>query len=443
MRPFILLSLLFCFCLACFFLVQFWSLPQDVLFLQKQHRDHQQQLRASFYRNRREEASLLNEGRMHQVVQHDWIPDLSWESLTSSERSIHEYEPILYEEAYSMSPELLTKEWNYDYTQDDPYFQFHPEQRVVEAEEKNPAAPLRPFNPLCQRYSFQLESFPTATLVFRDAATVTNQTLHKILVHSPPSLLSEIVLLDHHHLSGTESSLSFSHPKIKRMADLRQAKGEVLVLFDNGRVVVPQSSMWLQHLLLPILENPYTVSATETNVNNTMQRVAYESVISEEDDQRPLAIAVRKDIYKSLMGHTGGGNIRLSEIAVRNSLCYSPARTIMVPCSVFHEPEKSASQIAATPHRDSLEIRRMIRFQHVWFRLSSQRLLSFCESIQKSDHLAVNCPLLIQSVVAEEDIETKDQLRVQAALQCHNLDWYDQHVYTEVMGQHHPLFAIF
>ncbi|KAL7575290.1 hypothetical protein ACA910_001815 [Epithemia clementina (nom. ined.)] len=140
------------------------------------------------------------------------------------------------------------------------------------------------FNPVCHRYKFpNISLFPTVSIIIpmqHERAGLLSLTVHSFLGRTPPELLKEIIIVDD---NGNEEerdgfvddemeiqNLLQLHPtKIKyirnerrlgcagsRMAAIRQATGEVMVVMDSH--VEMLSSTWLQHLLLPILENPKT-----------------------------------------------------------------------------------------------------------------------------------------------------------------------------------------
>ena len=105
--------------------------------------------------------------------------------------------------------------------------------------------------------------------------------MHSILAHTPPSILGQIIIVDDNGELPEEREevdeeelkyISELHPEkivyIKnkkkkgcagaRMQAIRKATADVLVVVDSH--VEMYSSTWAQHLLLPILENPRTLS---------------------------------------------------------------------------------------------------------------------------------------------------------------------------------------
>ncbi|KAL7575295.1 hypothetical protein ACA910_001820 [Epithemia clementina (nom. ined.)] len=140
------------------------------------------------------------------------------------------------------------------------------------------------FNPVCHRYRFpNITLFPTVSIIIpmqHERAGLLSLTVHSFLGRTPPELLKEIIIVDDNgsqeeregYVDDEEEiqHLMQLHPtKIKyfrnerrlgcagsRMAAIRQATGEVMVVMDSHVEIL--SSTWLQHLLLPIMENPKT-----------------------------------------------------------------------------------------------------------------------------------------------------------------------------------------
>jgi GT2 family glycosyltransferase len=141
------------------------------------------------------------------------------------------------------------------------------------------------FNPTCFRYQFpNLAAFPTISVILpvqNERPGLLTLTVHSILARTPPSILKEIIIVDDNGelpderaLVDEEELLSIRelHPeKIvyiqntrkmgcagARLQAIRAATADVLVVVDSH--VEMYSSTWAQHLLLPILENPKTMS---------------------------------------------------------------------------------------------------------------------------------------------------------------------------------------
>lgn len=136
------------------------------------------------------------------------------------------------------------------------------------------------FHPVCHQYRFNTSLFPTVSIIMpiqNERPGLLSLTVHSILARTPPSLLKEIIISDdnvdeRHEVNRDEiEHLVSLSPKIRyvshdhplgcagsRLEAAKLATGDVLVVVDSH--VEMYSNDWLQHLLLPILENPGTLS---------------------------------------------------------------------------------------------------------------------------------------------------------------------------------------
>jgi glycosyltransferase involved in cell wall biosynthesis len=112
-------------------------------------------------------------------------------------------------------------------------------------------------------------------------------TVHSILARTPPSILEQIIMVDDNGESPEEREgvdedeivkMRDLHPtKIlyiknerkkgcvgSRMEGIRAATAEVIMIVDSH--IEMYSSTWAQHLLLPIIENPFTMSMQQIKV---------------------------------------------------------------------------------------------------------------------------------------------------------------------------------
>mmetsp|Transcript_3609 Transcript_3609/g.4794 ORF Transcript_3609/g.4794 Transcript_3609/m.4794 type:complete len:697 (+) Transcript_3609:364-2454(+) len=142
------------------------------------------------------------------------------------------------------------------------------------------------FNQVCHYYRFpNVSLFPTISVVVpmqHERAGLLSLTVHSLLARTPPEILHEIFIVNDNGEESTDGlevddeeeikALVELHPsKIKyirnkrrmgcagsRMKAIDVATGDVLVVIDSH--VEMYSSTWAQHLLLPIIENPRTLS---------------------------------------------------------------------------------------------------------------------------------------------------------------------------------------
>ena len=145
------------------------------------------------------------------------------------------------------------------------------------------------FNPLCRHYRFDVSVMPTVSVIMTTQNEPDNWisiSVESILARTPPSLLTEIIIVDDNGLPGhhglpinirqnvNESEwtyISSLSSKVKiiqhsnregcarsRLTGAKAATGEVLMFIDSHIEML--SSTWYQHLILPIMDNPRTVA---------------------------------------------------------------------------------------------------------------------------------------------------------------------------------------
>ena len=140
------------------------------------------------------------------------------------------------------------------------------------------------FNPVCNLYRFpNISVFPTMSVIVpmqNERSGLLALTVHSLLARTPPEILHEIIIIDDNGDLPSEredldeeeiTTICSFHPKVKcihneqkqgcagsRLQGIRMATGEVVMIIDSH--VEMYGSTWAQHLLLPILENPRTVS---------------------------------------------------------------------------------------------------------------------------------------------------------------------------------------
>lgn len=156
------------------------------------------------------------------------------------------------------------------------------------------------FTGMCGRYRFDTSLMPSVSVI----VTVQNEqpgmltlTVHSVLGRTPPELLRDIVIVDDNglddfsdddpaarHRSVNDSELAalqqLSDKLVivtnanregvarSRMHGARKATGDVLVFIDSH--VEMLSATWVQHLLIPIMDNPRTVAAQTLDIINDL-----------------------------------------------------------------------------------------------------------------------------------------------------------------------------
>lgn len=250
------------------------------------------------------------------------------------------------------------------------------------------------FTGMCGRYRFDDTAFPTISVIVtmqNEQAGMITLTVQALLARTAPSMLVQIIIVDDNGLGDIRGpvnetelqQLRASSSKIlfvtneqregvarSRMRGSRVAIGDVLMFVDSH--VEMLSSTWAQHLLLPIIENPYTLAAQTLDIISDLdwqygpgggdllygvinddfwfsyqrsrfagpsgkgaegetpsRRVPYETPFS-----AGSLFAVRRDVFEKFGGYDegmyvwGGEN---TDFAIKMWAC--GGRVVMVPCS--------------------------------------------------------------------------------------------------------------
>ena len=253
------------------------------------------------------------------------------------------------------------------------------------------------FSTVCHRYRFNHSSMPRTSVIvttMNERPGLLSITVHSILARTPPELLEEIIVVDDNGIDpefrgdvdddGEFAALEALGPLVKvlhnpvqigcansRLAGAEIARGEVLMFVDSH--VEMLHSTWLQHLLVPIAENPRTMAVQTIEVisdkpgmnftysqggGSTLQygvvdksfffgyqyrRFTDEEGGSEEPNRRepyetPFApgslFAMRADEFSRLGGYDRGNAIwgaENTELCLKTWMC--GGRVVMVPCS--------------------------------------------------------------------------------------------------------------
>lgn len=380
------------------------------------------------------------------------------------------------------------------------------------------------FTGMCGRYRFDESLMPRASII----ATVQNEqdgmltlTVHSLLARTPPSLLREIIIVDDNGLGDVRGDVNETEleelkkvtPKIKiltnekregvarcRMRGARVATGDVLVFVDSH--VEMLSATWLQHLLVPIAENPRTLAAQTLDIISDLDwsygpgsgDLLY-GVITDEfwfgyqrsrfggpkdkgpereapgrrlPYETPFAagslFAIRRDEFFRLGGYDegmyvwGGEN---TDFAIKVWSC--GGRLVMVPCSrVGHMYRIHLRQVGRWPPKipqsltDRLGLGRDARFE-----VDGRRADNFTKIITRnnirvlerwaktSDARTGYYKKAFQNETLPEewkmfademnhDPYAQQQEKLMRRNDCRNFDWFDRHVYVKLTGVHHP-----
>ncbi|KAI0559169.1 Glycosyltransferase family GT27 [Gracilaria domingensis] len=380
------------------------------------------------------------------------------------------------------------------------------------------------FTGMCGRYRFDESAMPTASIIVttqneqNGMLTLTVQTL---LARTPPELLKEIIIIDDNGLEPYRDTINEAEfvdlrrvsPKVKiltnteregvarcRMRGSRAATGDVLVFVDSH--VEMLSATWLQHLLLPILEQPKTIAAQTLDIISDLdwsygpgsgdllygvisdkfwfsyQRSRFSGPDGNGSEtetpgrrlpyETPFAagslFAIRRDVFMDLGGYDegmyvwGGEN---TDFAIKMWCC--GGRLVMVPCSrVGHMYRLHIQDTGRWPPElpqeltDRLHLGGPAAFlvdgqpSSNFSRITMRNNIRVMERWAKHSNAktgyykeTLGSETLPEEwqIFADEMKTEKYAVRQQEVIdknQCRDFDWFDKHVMVKLAGVHHP-----
>lgn len=377
------------------------------------------------------------------------------------------------------------------------------------------------FTGMCGFYRFNISAMPSVSVI----VTVQNEqdrmlslTVHSILARTPPELLREIIVVDDNGLApdvrGTgvnetefDDLLAMSGKVLilrnearegcarSRMVGARAASGDVLMFVDSH--IEMMSATWLQHLLLPIMENPRTMALQTLDIISDLdhsygdgsgdllygiitdqfwfgyQRERFMGQEKEKPGRRapyetPFGpgslFAIRRDEFWRLGGYDkglyvwGGEN---TELALKMWTC--GGRMVMVPCSrVGHMYRIHLKEVGRWPpalpqpltdklgcgHSGQFMVhgapadnftkiitRNNMRIMNVWVGDHPAKYGYY----QRTFGTAVLPPEWQQyEDEMANDPAAQEQIQLRERNKCRNFEWFDTHVYKKLTGFHHP-----
>lgn len=366
----------------------------------------------------------------------------------------------------------------------------------------------------CGRYRFDLEKFPQVSIIIGPVyegypIDLLSTTVHSILARTPSHLIAEILIV--HDNAATNSGIDDLDAEFKRLTALSQlisilqprspstpanrvlsrynamlaAKAEYLIFVDP--YVEVWSGTWLQQLLLPLLEDPRTLSVAMVHEMNSQLELKKEGdksnymlMMDEELKLKRVYVdlsaeylsnwkayptpffdghlfAVRKDeILNSVdrgLKFMDGENIAL---ALKFWMCR--ARIVQVPCvrvgivllsefPIMTVPEtliegnglrhngKFLYRGTIADDRTKLAVRNYMRIVRIWLPAIKDEWYN----------AAFGSPKLPtewdQFVAAMNDNDINIELMEDLRDKCQDLEWFDKHVLMSVLGVHHPWYS--
>ena len=369
------------------------------------------------------------------------------------------------------------------------------------------------FPPVCGLYRFDTTKLPTVSVIMtmrNEMPGMVSLTVHAILARTPPFLLIEIIIVD-----DSDSKISPELKRLKEVSDkviilvttqregcarsrligAREARGTVLMFIDSH--VEMLSSTWYQHLVLPIVENPHTITSQQLQFMGEFANHTYDDAVSRglhygttnekfsfgyesyrfpnqkyqeglsgsEPYEMPFGpgalFAIRKDEFWRLGGYDqglyvwGGENMELS---LKIWLC--GGRLVQVPCSAtghmyrIHDQHKwtndNFTELSAKLRIDGEgkylayrgeEVGEMHR---IWLRNNIRVAKLWLGDWRHYYYKEVFGSKVLSGEWAkfeEEDEYMLEQMRFKEQNQCRDFDWFDKHVFMRLLGIHNPWYS--
>lgn len=381
------------------------------------------------------------------------------------------------------------------------------------------------FTGMCGRYRFDVNALPTISVIVtlqNEQPNMLTLTVHTLLARTPPSLLQQVIIVDDNgaapsmRASVNESELQDLqnlNRKIviitnteregvarSRMNGARRATGEVLVFVDSH--VEMLSATWAQHLLLPIVEDPYTVAAQTLDIISDLDWTygpgsgdllygvitndfwfAYQrSRFGGPDDAGPerekpgrrlpyetpftagSLFAVRRDRFMQIGGYDegmyvwGGEN---TDFAIKTWVC--GGRLVMVPCSrVGHMYRIHVRDTGRWPPALPVSLTERLGLGRPgdflvrgsvadnFTRIITRNNIRVMERWARNSSARTGYyhrifgsdELPPEWNVFAQEMETDPYARAQRKYiqknGCKDFNWFDKHVYVKLTGVHHP-----
>ena len=372
------------------------------------------------------------------------------------------------------------------------------------------------FPHVCGLYRFDTDRLPTVSVVVtlrNEQPDMVSLTVHSILARTPPSLLMEVIIVDDSDEKVTDELKKLKEVSKKvivipttdregcarsRIIGAKMATGTVLMFVDSHIEML--SSTWYEHLVLPIIENPHTVTSQQlqflgdlpnhtyndpttrgshygiTNEKFHFGYVSYRFPSTKHQERAPPSapyempfapgalFAIRRDEFWRLGAYDMGLYVwgaENMELSLKIWLC--GGRLVQVPCSVTghmyrtHDAHKwtndnftdmkvklgiDGDEEGAFRLRDSK--RNVGLMQRIWLRNNIRVAKLWLGNWRKYYYKEVFGSMELTGEWAKFEKEDQYMLEQKAKKKenhCRDIDWFDKHVYMRILGIHIPWYA--
>lgn len=367
------------------------------------------------------------------------------------------------------------------------------------------------FPKVCGLYRFDESKLPTVSVIItlrNEVEDMVRTTVHSILARTPSSLLMEVIIVDDSEEKPNPELDELTRVSDKvviipttqregcarsRLIGARKARGTVLMFVDSHIEML--SSTWYQHLVLPIVENPHTITSQQLQYmgdlsNHTYddpagrgshfgttndkfffgyQSVRFKDTAYEEKPsisepfEMPFApgalFAIRADEFWRLGGYDeglyvwGGENMELS---LKIWLC--GGRLVQVPCSntghmyrtrdihkwtndIFDDQLINKLRINETGVYKAYGVPNMNTMSKIWLRNNIRVASIWLGDAKRYYYENVFGSKILPPEWAkfeEEDEDLLKQIQFKEKNQCRDFKWFDKHVFMRLLGNHNP-----
>ena len=369
----------------------------------------------------------------------------------------------------------------------------------------------------CGLYRFDTDRLPTVSVVItlrNEQPDMVSITVQSILARTPPSLLKEIIIVDDSDEKVTNELRQLMKLTKKvivlpttqregcarsRIIGAKIATGTVLMFVDSHIEML--SSTWYQHLVLPIVENPHTITSQQLQFLGDLPNHTYDDPTSRgshygittvklhfgyesfrfpktADKARPPAVepyempfapgalfAIRRDEFIRLGAYDRGLYVwgaENMELSLKIWLC--GGRLVQVPCSMTgHMYRTHNAHKWSNDNYTGMEVmlgidgdvngtfalkgskKNVKTMQRIWLRnnirVANVWLGTWRHYYYKEVFGTKELPGR-WAKFGEDDEYMVEQKAIQKRNRCRDLDWFDKYVYMRILGIHIPWYSM-
>ncbi|KAL7567826.1 hypothetical protein ACA910_000572 [Epithemia clementina (nom. ined.)] len=445
------------------------------------------------------------------------------------------------DELWSMRKERFHQAFWFESASDDYLYHVHVNEKLMRQMDQyrqlqDTVSPV--FDEMCGRYRFSQGFLPPVSVVIAPVypnmpTGLLSMTVHSILARTPENLLKEIVIVlektadqdppspddneategfarelfklsqlsDKIRMTGCIDGCRWRSRAASRVLGFKEATmGDVVVFMDPYLEVL--SSTWLEHLVLPLVEDPRTIAVPVLHHMDLAQRQyspgdlnASSYFVNLNDDLDMVHVrqgfgggntpstwtphdtpfmeswifAVDRNEFKKLYEIDSGlFNTECDSIglSLKYQMCHG--RILMVPCSRVGRIRPRVSDLAwidpefpkymaqelsvdkvnpsrvfngqsVQDARMTMKVRNFLRTANIWLTQSDREKVY--STMFGTQYGAFPEPwIFYKNDWEDDDMYYNREELVHEKEKCHDFSWFDKHVLMTILGQHHPWY---